>query len=62
MKRLYLIGLEYGNGIYRKKYNIVAASDEEAVRKAKRQARKDSGRKLKWRTVELSEQSEQLVA
>ena len=62
MKRLYEISLEVGNGIYSKNYNIIAASDEEAVRKAKRQARLDTSRRGGWRTTSFIERPEKVVA
>lgn len=60
-RRLYLIELEWGNRYYARNYNVVATSDEAAVRKAKRQANQEFGKKMRWRTVSLTEKKELVV-
>lgn len=62
MKRVYDVKLEKGARMYAREYTVIASTDEEAVRKAKRTARADSGIKTGWRCVELRERETELVA
>lgn len=61
MKRVYEVKVERGNNWLAESYVVIASSDEEAVRKAKRKAQDDNGVKTGWRCVELRERSTQLV-
>lgn len=61
MKRVYEVKIERGNRYQAGQYIVVAASDEEAVRKAKAQARAEHCVRGGWRCVELHERSTQLV-
>lgn len=57
MKRAYEIKVERGDNWQAESYIVTAATDEEAVRKAKRQAAKEAGVQTGWRCVELRERS-----
>lgn len=61
MKRVYEIKVERGENWSAYTYIVIAASDEEAVHKAKRKAQIESFTKTGWRCVELRERGTQLV-
>lgn len=61
MKRAYEVKVERGDNWSAYTYVVIAASDEEAVRKAKRKAQDVSDVKTGWRCVELRERSTELV-
>jgi hypothetical protein len=61
VKRAYEVKVERGENWQAEQYVVIAASDEEAVRKAKRQARRQSGIVSGWRCVELRERSTEIV-
>lgn len=61
MKRAYEVKVERGDNWSAHQLVVIAASDEEAVRKAKRHARTAEGIKSGWRCVELRERSTELV-
>jgi hypothetical protein len=61
MKRAYEVKVERGDNWQAGQYVVIAATDEEAVRKAKRHAVRESGVQTGWRCVELRERSTELV-
>lgn len=61
MKRAYEVKVERGDNFQAEQYVVIAASDEEAVRKAKREARRESRVKTGWRCVELRERRTPIV-
>lgn len=63
MKRLYLVKIMRGENFDFWEYNVVAANGDEASRKAKRQAIKDSGFGARhWRLYSLAEKPERVVS
>lgn len=61
MKRAYEVKIERGDNWQAYTYIVIAASDEEAVRKAKRKAQDDGMVKTGWRCIELRERGTELV-
>lgn len=61
MKRAYEVKVERGNNWLAASYVVIASSDEEAVRKAKRQAQRDNGIQTGWRCVSLAERDTQVI-
>ena len=61
MKRAYEIKVEKGSRMYECEYVVVAATDEEAVRKAKRMAKQDTGVKSGWRCTSLQERRQPVL-
>jgi hypothetical protein len=62
MKRAYEIKIERGENWQGAEYVVVAASDEEAVRKAKKQCADAHGVKTGWRCTSLREREAVLIA
>jgi hypothetical protein len=62
MKRAYEVKVERGDNYQGGQYVVIAASDEEAVRKAKKKAAADCGVTSGWRCIELQERKTELVA
>lgn len=61
MKRAYEVSVERGQRYSAYDFVVVASTDEEAVKKAKAEARKKSGLKSDWRCTMLKERETQLV-
>jgi hypothetical protein len=61
MKRVYEIELERRDRWQAETYIVVAASDEEAIRKAKSRAAQQNDVKTGWRCISLKERSSELV-
>jgi hypothetical protein len=61
MKRAYEVKVERGPNLQADTYVVIAGSDEEAVRKAKRKSRERTGVRSGWRCVSLQERSTELV-
>lgn len=63
MKRLYVVKIMRGENFDFYEYNVVAANGEEAARRAKRQAIKDSGYGARyWRLHSMTEKPERVVS
>lgn len=59
--RAYRVEVERGNRVDRWSYLVAAASGAQAIVKAIRQARVDSGFKTGWRVTQLAEQQERII-
>jgi hypothetical protein len=57
MKRAYEVRIERGDNVYGSDYVVVAATDEEAVRKAKKSCATEFRIKTGWRCVSLRERT-----
>ena len=62
MRRAYEVKVERGDNWQGYAFVVVAATDEEAVRKAKSQAQKESAVKTGWRCTELRERSTPIIS
>ncbi len=51
----FTVEVKVGNNLYSRSYNVVAGSAEVAIRKAKAEACKDTGRRQGWRCTSLTE-------
>jgi hypothetical protein len=61
VKRAYEIRIERGENVYGQTLTVIAASDEEAVKKAKREATRVWDISTGWRCVSLRELPAQIV-
>lgn len=61
MKRAYEIRLETGDNVNNAYFLVIASSDDEAIRKAKKEAAKTDEEKSVWRCVELRERSTKIL-
>jgi hypothetical protein len=62
MKRAYEVRIERGDNVYGADFLVVAATDEEAVHKAKQQCRDQYSLKTGWRCTALRERGAELVS
>lgn len=62
MIRAYDVNIEIGERVYAKEYVVMAGTAEQAIKKAKKMAVNETGRKTGWRITHLHEWQSQAIA